>query len=113
MAAIPMVSQSSVEVEFAFVEPKVVGVNGNELPAPHDVADTEPEELTVRHWPDEAPSEEIVSAVVEARPVLEMEKSVEVADWVDEPIAKSVLLVSPLFAWMERRAKGEVVPMPN
>ena len=52
-----------------------------------------------------------MEAVVE--PVLDIEKSVVVADAVEEPIAKSVVLVEPLFAWIERLANGEVVLMPT
>ena len=53
------------------------------------------------------------SLVVEAAPVLSIEKSVVVADAVDEPIAKRVVLVSPLFACIAKRAKGVEVPMPT
>jgi len=45
-------------------------------------------------------------------PVLEMEKRVVVALWVEEPTAKSALLVSPLLAWTENLANGEEVPTP-
>lgn len=40
-------------------------------------------------------------------------KSVEVADAVEEPIAKSVVFVSPLFAWIESLENGEVEPTPT
>lgn len=46
-------------------------------------------------------------------PVLVMEKSVVVELLVEDPTAKSVLLVSPLFAWTENWAKGEVEPIPT
>ena len=46
-------------------------------------------------------------------PVFDIAKSVVVADAVDEPIAKSVVFVSPLFAWSESFANGEVVPRPK
>ena len=42
-------------------------------------------------------------------PVLSTAKRVLVALAVDEPIAKSVLFVSPLFAWIEKSAYGDVV----
>ena len=40
-------------------------------------------------------------------------KSVVVADAVEEPMAKSVVLAEPLFAWMENLAHGDVVAMPT
>ena len=46
-------------------------------------------------------------------PVFNTEKSVLVADAVEEPIAKSVVLVSPLFACTESFANGEVEPIPT
>lgn len=46
-------------------------------------------------------------------PVLEMEKSVVVAEAVEEPIAKSVCAVSPLLVWIESLAYGEVEPTPK
>ena len=46
-------------------------------------------------------------------PVLLTLNSVVVALAVELPIAKSVELVSPLLAWMESLANGEVVPMPT
>ena len=45
-------------------------------------------------------------------PVLETEKSVVVAEAVDEPMEKSVVLVSPSFAWTANLASGLVVPIP-
>jgi hypothetical protein len=45
-------------------------------------------------------------------PVLEIAKSVVVADAVDEPIAKRVVLVEPLFVCIESAAYGDVVPTP-
>ena len=60
--------------------------------------------------PEQVPKVE--ASVVE--PVLEMEKRVEVAKVaVDDPMAKSVVLVSPPLAWIEESAKGEVVPIPT
>ena len=47
------------------------------------------------------------------RPVFDTEKSVEVADAVDEPMAKSTSLVSPLLVCTESLANGEVVPTPT
>lgn len=49
-------------------------------------------------------------AVVE--PVLLIEKRVVVAVAVDEPIAKSVVLVEPLFAWIANSAQGDEEAMP-
>src|SRR4051812_4950884 len=46
-------------------------------------------------------------------PVFDIEKSVVVADCVEEPMAKSVVAVEPLLAWMERFANGVVVPRPR
>lgn len=46
-------------------------------------------------------------------PVLEMEKSVEVAETVDEPIAKRVVAVSPLLVCIANLEKGLEVPMPK
>lgn len=48
-------------------------------------------------------------------PVLSILNSVVVALAVDDAIAKSMPLgdVSPVFAWIERRAHGVVVPMPT
>ena len=45
-------------------------------------------------------------------PVFEIENNVEVAEAVEEPIAKRVVAVSPLLACTESFAKGVVVPMP-
>jgi len=47
-----------------------------------------------------------------ALPALETEKSVVVAEAVDEPMAKRVVAVSPLLVWMANLANGEVVPRP-
>ena len=46
-------------------------------------------------------------------PVFATEKSVVVAEAVEEPIAKSVVAVSPLFVCMENFAYGDEVPMPR
>ena len=46
-------------------------------------------------------------------PLLNTVKSVVVALAVDDAIEKSVVLVSPLLAWTESFAYGEVVPMPT
>ena len=62
--------------------------------------------------PAAPPAFETTRPVVEARPTLFTLKSVVVAEAVEEPIANRVVLVEPLFACTERRAKGEVVPMP-
>src|SRR6185437_4301220 len=54
-----------------------------------------------------------VAAAFEVRiPVLSIEKSVVVAAAVDEPMAKSVVAVSPLFDWIANFANGVDVPMP-
>ena len=45
--------------------------------------------------------------------MLETEKSVVVAEAVEEPMAKSMVLVSLLLAWTESLAKGEVDAMPT
>lgn len=103
----------SVEVELAFVAPKVVGVN--QVPTPSPVAVTVPQTIVpfasvVRTFePEQAPKFE--ASVVE--PVFEIEKSVVVPVAVDEPIAKRVWLVSPLLAAIENLANGEVEPMPK
>jgi hypothetical protein len=62
-----------------------------------------PEELVVRR------AEGIWKSVV--LPMLETLKSVEVAALVEEPMAKSVVAVSPLLVWMENLAQGDVEPM--
>ena len=54
--------------------------------------------------------EESWKSVVE--PVFDIEKIVEVADAVEEPMAKSVVAVSPLLVAIESLANGEEVPMP-
>ena len=46
-------------------------------------------------------------------PVLEIVKSVVVAEPVEEAMLKSVVLVSPTLAKMESLAFGVVVPMPT
>ena len=46
-------------------------------------------------------------------PVLETEKSVEVAEAVDEPMAKRVVAVSPLLVCIESLAYGDEVPIPR
>lgn len=51
------------------------------------------------------------AAVVE--PVFETEKRVVVAVAVEEPIAKSVVLVEPLFAWIANCAHGDVEAIPT
>ena len=51
-------------------------------------------------------------SAVWTEPVLETENRVLVALAVDEPIAKSVVFVSPAFAWTERFAYGVVEPNP-
>ena len=43
-------------------------------------------------------------ALIDATPVLSTEKSVVVEVWVEEPMAKRVVLVEPLFAWIDERA---------
>src|ERR1044072_416144 len=69
-----------------------------------------PEELVVSaEVPEQVPKVE--ASVVE--PMFEMLNSVVVAEAVDEPIANSVVLVSPLLACTARRAYGLVEPTPN
>src|SRR6185437_8926715 len=51
-----------------------------------------------------------LSSVV--RPVFDTEKSVVVAEAVEEPIANKVVLVSPLLAWIANLLNGEVVATP-
>ena len=46
-------------------------------------------------------------------PVLRTVRSVVVAEAVDEPIAKSVVAVSPLLLWIESLAYGDEVPIPR
>jgi hypothetical protein len=46
-------------------------------------------------------------------PVFETEKRVEVAAEVDEPMAKRVFAVSPLFVAIENLAKGLEEPTPS
>ena len=46
-------------------------------------------------------------------PVFETESKVVVAEAVDEPIAKSVVAVSPLFECIESFAYGDEVPIPR
>lgn len=45
-------------------------------------------------------------------PVFDIENSVVVEFCVEEPMAKSVWFVSPLFVWIENCAYGEVEAMP-
>ena len=81
-----------------------------------------PQELPVEEsWPDafactqevaELPKPETTRLVEEARPTLFTEKRVVVAEAVEEPIANSVVLVEPLFAWTESVAQGVVDAMP-
>ena len=76
-----------------------------------------PQELPVEEsWPNafactqevaELPKPETTRLVLEARPVLSIEKSVVVALAVEEPIANRIVLVEPLFAWTESFAHGE------
>ena len=116
----PAVNHIGVEVELASAPKLVVGVHENvpPPPVPHEVDVTEPDEVVVRHWPADAPSPEMMRLVDEAvpkrneLPVFDTEKSVVVADAVDEPIAKSVVLTSPLLACIAKRANGVVLPMP-
>ena len=49
----------------------------------------------------------------ERRPVFEIEKRVVVAEAVEEPIAKSVVLVEPLLAWIENLAHGDEEATPS
>ncbi len=63
------------------------------------------------NWKTASPVPELSPIVV--RPVFETEKSVVVAVAVEEPIAKSVVAVSPLLAEMENLANGELVPTPR
>ena len=95
----------------AAVEPKVVGVN--QLPTPSPVPVTVPQTML--------PDASVVSALVVLHepkrpsvvvPVFDTEKSVEVAEAVDEPMAKRVVAVSPLLAAIENLANGELVPIP-
>ena len=46
-------------------------------------------------------------------PVLLMLNNVEVADWVDEPMANKTFDVSPLLACIANLANGDEVPMPS
>jgi hypothetical protein len=55
----------------------------------------------------------VVFAAITTAPMLLIEKSVDVADCVEEPIAKSVVLVEPLFAWIPNIANGLEVAMPK
>ena len=55
----------------------------------------------------------VADAVLVRIPVLLMLKSVEVAADVEEPIAKSVVAVSPLFVWIANFAYGDEVPTPT
>ncbi len=45
-------------------------------------------------------------------PMLSIVRSVVVVADEEEPIAKMVVLVEPLFAWSEKFTHGEVVPIP-
>jgi len=49
----------------------------------------------------------------EVEPIFDTEKSVVVADAVEDPIANSVVAVSPLLAATENLANGELVPRPT
>ena len=55
---------------------------------------------------------EVKAPEAEIAPVFDTEKSVEVADAVEEPIAKSAVSVEPLFACIESFAYGEEVAIP-
>src|SRR3989338_1937861 len=69
------------------------------------------EEAVTKREPVEVPepSEKLPPVM---RPVFETEKSVAEAEAVVEPMAKSVVLVSPLLLWIENLANGELVPTP-
>src|SRR4051812_32039711 len=55
----------------------------------------------------------VVVAAIVTNPVFDIEKSVEVEFAVEEPIAKSVVAVSPLFAAIENLANGDEVHTPS
>ena len=63
--------------------------------------------------PSDKLSWETVAAVSVVLPVFATEKSVVVAEAVEEPIAKRLVLVSPLLVCIESLAYGEDVPMPS
>jgi len=69
-----------------------------------------PDELTLSALaPEQVPKVE--AKVVE--PMFDIEKSVVVAEAVEEPMAKSVVAVSPLFVAIENLANGVLVPTPT
>ena len=59
-----------------------------------------------------SPVEDAIPRSVD-EPVLSILNSVVVADWVEEAISKSLRFVSPLLAWTESFAIGEVEPTPT
>lgn len=88
-----------------------VGVNGypNEpVPVIAPQAKSPLEFVVTAFEPEHAPKRPIVVV-----PVLLTLKSVVVEFAVEEPIANRILLVSPLLACTESRAKGDVEPTPN
>ena len=54
----------------------------------------------------------LIPLAMVVEPVFETVKSVEVAVAVDEPIAKSIVAVSPLLVWIANFAKGVDEPIP-
>src|SRR5262245_44957068 len=92
----------------ALMAPKLVAkVNG--LAAPAEVASVPQTMLPLLSV--SSASEQLVIVVLIV-PVLEIAKSVVVADAVELPIANRVLAVSPLLAWIESLANGDEVPTP-
>ena len=75
-AKTPWVKLIVVDVEFTPTSKLVPGVKAKLPPAPQVVVITEPEASVVRHCPAEAPREEMVRLVVEARPVTESTEEV-------------------------------------
>jgi len=68
--------------------------------------------------PVTASADEVAPPVTErfnaaARPVLLTLNKVEVADAVEDPMANSVVAVSPLLVWIANLANGELVPTPS
>ena len=59
------------------------------------------------------PSVMLTPLAIVVVPLFEMEKSVVVEFCVEEPIAKSVVRVEPLLAWIEESANGEVEATPT
>ena len=81
----------------------------------HACVEMTPAELGVRQVPAPEPRPETTKPVVEATPVFDTEKSVDVALPVEDAMMNALLVkeVSPLFKEIANLPKGVEVPMPS